>query len=81
LIRSKKFQGLSDPEVVRRYLDSPRGEDRYFLMVEIEQRQLEDELASQSRDQRKLSRHSPLYYLFYLCLFALFWSRFGFGTF
>lgn len=79
MIRSKKFQNLSDPEILKRYLDSPQGEDRHFLMVEIEQRELEDELATQSHNHRKKSRHSPLYYLFYLCLFALFWSRFGSG--
>ena len=77
MIRSKKFQNLSDQQILARYLDDPQGETLYFLKVEIEQRGLEDELATSMTVKRKQSRHSMVYYLFYLCLFALFLSRFG----
>jgi len=60
-----------------RYLDDPQGETLYFLDVEIEQRGLEEQLAMSVATKRKKSRHSVVYYLFYLFLFALFLSRFG----
>ena len=77
LIRSKKFQNLSDQQILTRYLDDPQGEALYFLKVEIEQRGLDEELAASVAAKRKKSRHSVVYYLFYLFLFALFLSRFG----
>jgi hypothetical protein len=76
LIRSKKFQGLSDQQILDRYLDNPKGEALYFLNLEIEQRGLEERAANQARQQQK-SRHSVMYYLFYLFLFAMFLGRFG----
>ena len=77
MIRSKKFQNLSDQQILARFLDNPQGETLYFLKVEIEQRGLEGELAASVASKRKKSRHSVVYYLFYLFLFALFLSRFG----
>lgn len=77
MIRSKKFQGLSDQQIVDRYLDNPKGEALYFLNIEIEQRNLEERAASDARQQHKKSRHSVLYYLFYLFLFVMFLGRFG----
>ena len=77
MIRSKKFQNLSDQQILARYLDDPQGETLYFLKVEIEQRGLEDELAASVVAERKKSRHSVVYYLFYLFLFTLFLTRFG----
>lgn len=75
MIRSKKFQNLSDKQILSRYLDDPQGEALYFLDVEIEQRGLKDQLAISVATKRKKSRHSVIYYLFYLFLFALFVSR------
>jgi hypothetical protein len=60
-----------------RYLDNPKGEALYFLKIEIEQRGLEERAASDARQQQKKSRHSVLYYLFYVFLFAMFLARFG----
>lgn len=77
MIRSKKFQNLSDQQILARYLDDPKGETLYFLNVEIEQRGLEGEVATSVAAERKKSRHSVVYYLFYLFLFALFLSRFS----
>ena len=77
MIRSKKFQGLSDQQIMDRYLDNPKGEALYFLNIEIEQRNLEERAASDARQQQKKSRHSVLYYLFYLFLFVMFLGRFG----
>ena len=77
MIRSKKFQGLSDQQIMDRYLDDPKGEALYFLNIEIEQRGLEERAASDARQQQKKSRHSVLYYLFYVFLFAMFLGRFG----
>ena len=77
MIRSKKFQGLSDQQILDRYLDNPKGEALYFLNLEIEQRGLEERAANEARQQQQKSRHSVMYYLFYLFLFAMFLGRFG----
>ena len=77
MIRSKKFQGLSDQQILDRYVDSPKGESLFFLNIEIEQRGLEEKAAINSREKQKKSRHSVLYYLFYVFLFAMFLGRFG----
>ena len=68
---------LSDKQILSRYMDEPRGETLYFLEVEIEQRGLEKQLAMLVAEKHKASRHSMIYYLFYLILFALFLGRFA----
>ena len=81
LIRSKKLQTLSDAQIIKRYADRPLGEERHFLDIEIEQRNLKDQADSATKKKQLRRRHSPFYYLFYLFLFALFLGRFGSGLF
>jgi hypothetical protein len=77
VIRSKKFQLYSDEKILSCYLDKPRGENLHFLQVEINERGLESELQRRQSLNSKKSRHSPLYYVFYLLLLCLFLSRFS----
>jgi hypothetical protein len=77
VIRSKKFQFYSDEKILSCYLDKPRGENLHFLQVEINERGLESELQRRQSLNSKKSRHSPLYYVFYLLLLCLFLGRFS----
>jgi hypothetical protein len=77
LIRSKKLQTLTDAQILKRYGNEPKGEEQHFLEIEIEQRDLRDQADNASRHQQKSRRHSALYYLFYVFLFAMFLGRFG----
>ena len=81
LIRSNKLQTLTDAQILKRYTHKPKGEERHFLEIEIELRNLRDQADSATKRQQVRSRHSPLYYLFYVFLFALFVGRFGSGLF
>ena len=77
LLRSRKYSQLDDKQILKLFALEPRGEELYFLQIEIEQRDLEAEAESVIGDNRKKSRHSILYYLFYLLLFVFFAARFG----
>lgn len=77
LIRSNKYQTLSDQQILKRLSDSPAGEELHFLEVEIEARDLQEQFATQAQKQQKKFRHSIFYYLFYLFLAAMFLGRFG----
>ena len=77
LIRSNKYRTLSDKDILKRMADNPVGEALHFLNIEVAERGLHEALAKQSQEQQKKSRHSILYYLFYLFLAALFLGRFG----
>jgi hypothetical protein len=79
LVRSKKFQGLSDEDILERYKAKPEAEALHFLMVEIDERGLKELANAQVKQSNKKSRHSVLYYLFYLFLAALVLGRFGKG--
>lgn len=76
-IRSKKYQRLSDRQILKRLSDNPAGEALHFLTIEVEERNLQAKASAQNQAQKKNSRHSILYYLFYLFLAALFVGRFG----
>jgi len=77
LLRSNKYQTLTDKQILKRMGDNPAGEELHFLNREIEERDLHEQLARQSQQQQKKDRHSIFYYLFYLFLAALFLGRFG----
>lgn len=77
LIRSKKLQTLSDAQILDRYSNNPKGEERHFLEIEIEQRSLRDQADNAAKQTQVNSRHSPLYYLVYAFLFVMFLGRFG----
>lgn len=79
LVRSKRFQGLSDEDILDRYKAKPEAEALHFLMVEIDERGLKELADGQIKQSNKKSRHSVLYYLFYLFLAALLLGRFGKG--
>jgi len=77
VLRSRKYSQLDDSVILKLYADQPRGESLHFLQIEIEQRNLEAKATKVVEDYRKKSRHSPLYYLFYLVMFLFFLFRFG----
>jgi len=77
VLRSKKYSQLSDTDILKLYKSQPVGEERYFLNVEIEQRNLTEQAKMAINESRKESRHSVLYYLFYALMFAFFVARFG----
>ena len=52
LIRSKKLQTLSDAQIIKRYADRPLGEERHFLDIEIEQRNLKDQADSATKKKQ-----------------------------
>jgi len=81
LMRSKKFQGLCDADILKRYKAKPEAEALHFLVVEIDERGLREQADSQAKQANKKSRHSIFYYLFYLLMAALFLGRFGKGLF
>ena len=76
-IRSKKFQSYSNEKIFNCYLDKPKGENLYFLQVEINARGLEQELLSRQSKPSLNSKHPLLYYVFYLLLLCTFLSRFS----
>jgi hypothetical protein len=65
LMRSKKFQGLSDADILKRYKTKPEAEALHFLIVEIDERGLREQADSQAKQGNKKSRHSIFYYLLY----------------
>jgi hypothetical protein len=77
VLRSRKYSQLDDSEILKLYAQEPVGESFHFLQIEVEQRNLKVQAKALIDDNRKKSLHSPLYYLFYLLLFALFLFRFG----
>ena len=81
LMRSKKFQGLCDADILKRYKAKPEAEALHFLVVEIDERGLREQADSQLKQANRKSRHSIFYYLFYLSMAALFLGRFGKGLF
>ena len=70
LMRSKKFQGLSDADILKRYKTKPEAEALHFLIVEIDERGLREQADSQAKQGNKKSRHSIFYYLLYLCRYG-----------
>ncbi|MDG1474793.1 MAG: hypothetical protein P8Q37_07795 [Porticoccaceae bacterium] len=76
LIRSKKFKQMSDQQILRRLADHPKGEDKFFLDVEVDYRKLGVDSLYRAEQQRVTNRHSKWYYIFYALLFALFVGRF-----
>ena len=76
-IRSKKFQSYSAEKILKCYLDKPKGENLYFLQVEINARGLEQDLLSRQSKHSLNSKHPLLYYVFYFLLLCLFLSRFS----
>jgi hypothetical protein len=77
VLRSRKYSQLDDSEILKLYAQEPVGESFHFLQIEIEQRNLENQVKDLIDDKRKKSLHSPLYYLFYLVMFVFFLFRFG----
>jgi hypothetical protein len=77
VLRSRKYSQLDDGEILKLYADEPQGESLHFLQIEIEQRNLTLQAESAIDIRRKKSRHSILYYLFYLLMFVFFLFRFG----
>jgi len=60
LIRSKKLQTLSDAQIIKRYADRPLGEERHFLDIEIEQRNLKDQADSATKKKQLLKLNSAI---------------------
>jgi hypothetical protein len=75
LLRSNKYQGMSDQKILKLHMKNLGGEDQHFLGVEVDIRQLEKEADSRSLAKTR-PKHSFWYYLLYAFLFALFAGRF-----
>jgi len=75
LLRSNKYQTMSDDKIISLYLKNLGGEEKHFLDIEVDIRQLKKE--ADSRLLKKVRpKHSFWYYLLYVFLFALFAGRF-----
>jgi len=75
LLRSNKYQTMSDDKIISLYLKNLGGEEKHFLDIEVDIRQLKTE-ADSRLSETKRSKHSLWYYLLYTVLFALFAGRF-----
>ncbi len=74
-LRSNKYKGMSDQKILQLHMKNLGGEDKHFLDVEVDIRQLKKE--ADSRLLKKVRpKHSFWYYLLYVFLFALFAGRF-----
>jgi hypothetical protein len=75
LLRSNKYQGMSDQKILQLHMKNLGGEDQHFLDVEVDIRQLKKEADSRLLEKIR-PKHSFWYYLLYAFLFALFAGRF-----
>jgi hypothetical protein len=78
LLRSNKYQGMSDQKILKLHMKNLGGEDQHFLGVEVDIRQLKKEADFRSLAKTR-PKHSFWYYLLYAFLFALFAGRFFSG--
>jgi|TARA_B110000238_G_scaffold11417_1_gene11283 hypothetical protein len=78
LLRSNKYQTMSDDKIISLYMKNLGGEEKHFLDIEVDIRQLKTE-ADSRLSETKRSKHSLWYYLLYTVLFALFTGRFFSG--
>ena len=78
LLRSNKYQTMSDDKIISLYLKNLGGEEKHFLDIEVDIRQLKTEGDSRLSETKR-SKHSLWYYLLYTVLFALFAGRFFSG--
>jgi len=78
LLRSNKYKTMSDDKIISLYMKNLGGEEKHFLDIEVDIRQLKIE-ADSRLSETKRSKHSLWYYLLYTILFALFAGRFFSG--
>ena len=78
LLRSNKYQTMSDDKIISLYMKNLGGEEKHFLDIEVDIRQLKTE-ADSRLSETKRSKHSVWYYQLYTVLFALFAGRFFSG--
>jgi hypothetical protein len=78
LLRSNKYQTMSDDKILSLYMKNLGREEKHFLDIEVDIRQLKTE-ADSRLSETKRSKHSFWYYLLYAFLFALFAGRFFSG--
>ena len=78
LLRSNKYQTMSDDKILSLYMKNLGREEKHFLDIEVDNRQLKTEADSRLSETQR-SKHSFWYYLLYAFLFALFAGRFFSG--
>ena len=61
LLRSNKYQALSDKKILKLFNDNPKGEAKYFLQIEIDARGLEEMASLRLQNIKKKRTHSVWY--------------------
>tara|TARA_B110000003_G_scaffold230723_1_gene232834 strand:- start:1242 stop:1520 length:279 start_codon:yes stop_codon:yes gene_type:complete len=77
LLRSNKYQTLSDKKILKLFNDNPKGEAKYFLQIEIDARGLEEMASLRLQNIKKKRTHSVWYYVFYAIMLGFIVSRFA----
>ena len=78
LLRLSEYQAMSGDRILSLYMKNLGSEEKHFLDIEVDIRQLKTE-ADSRLSETKRSKHSLWYYLLYAFLFALFAGRFFSG--
>jgi hypothetical protein len=77
LLRSNKYQALSDEKILKLFNAHPKGEAKYFLQIEIDARGLEEVASLRSKNIKKKRTHSVWYYVFYAVMLGFIMARFA----
>lgn len=77
LLRSNKYQSLSDEKILKLFNDNPKGEAKHFLQIEIDARGLEELASLRLQDIKKKRTHSVWYYAFYAIMLGFIVARFA----
>ena len=77
LLRSNKYQALSDKKILKLFNDNPKGEAKYFLQIEIDARGLEEMASLRLQNIKNKRSHSVWYYVFYAIMLGFIVARFA----
>jgi len=77
LLRSNKYQALSDEKILKLFNAHLKGEAKYFLQIEIDARGLEEVASLRSQNIKKKRTHSVWYYVFYAVMLGFIMARFA----
>tara|TARA_B110001450_G_scaffold244168_1_gene256048 strand:- start:516 stop:770 length:255 start_codon:yes stop_codon:yes gene_type:complete len=77
LLRSNKYQALSDEKILKLFNAHPKGEAKYFLQIEIDARGLEELASLRLQNIKKKRTHSVWYYVFYAVMLGFIMARFA----
>ena len=77
LLRSNKYQALSDKKILKLFNDNPKGEAKYFLQIEIDALGLEEMASLRLQNIKNKRSHSVWYYVFYAIMLGFIVARFA----